>query len=381
VTDLEGLIADAGARRISRREFIGRALALGLSATAIGSTLSACGGETADTVAPTATLDESKPEELILFNWADYIPESVCDTFTERTGIPVKVANYDNSEALLAKLRAGGRGYDVAVPGDYMVSILAKSGLLEPLRMDLIPNFAKVAPGMQKPLYDSEEDGNKYSVPYQWGTTGVAVRTDVITSDVTSWSSLWDPANKNEIQMLADERETLGAALKYLGYSLNTTDQGELDEAKATLIEQKPLVSAYSSTNVARPVINGVGLVHIYDGDARRAMGEVGVDKVKFVLPAEGFSMWSDNLVIPVGGNSVFWAHKLIDMLCEPAIAAEVSNYTQYLSPIPDATPMLDELLQASTPGPDVLAAGEGILDLGEFNRNYADAWQAVVAA
>lgn len=381
MNDLERLLADVGSAKISRRQFVQRAFALGLSATTIGTVLAACGAGDAETADPTAALDETKPEELVLFNWADYIPQTVCDTFTERTGIPVMIAKFDNNEALLAKLKAGSRGYDVAFPGDYMVSVLFKSGLLEPLRMDLIPNFKNVASGMQKPKYDPEEDGNKYSVPYQWGTTGVAVRTDVITEDVTSWASLWDPANKNNVQMLADERETLGAGLKYCGYSLNTAEQSELDEAVAALIEQKPLVRAYTNANVARPILSGVGLTHVYDGDARRAMDELGVDKVKFVLPEEGFSMWTDNLVIPVEGNSVYWAHKFIDMLCEPEIAAEVTNYTQYLSPIPDATPMLDEILQASTPEPEILARGEGILDLGEFNRNYAEAWRKVVAA
>ncbi len=380
--ELDRLVAEVGSARISRRQFVRRALALGLSATAVGSVLAACGGEQEGGQAtPTATLDETKPEKLILFNWSDYIPLSVCEEFTTRTGIPVSVTHYDNNEALLAKLRAGSRGYDLCFPGDYMVSVLFKSGLLEPLRMDLIPNFQNVASGMQKPKFDPEEDGNKYSVPYQWGTTGIAVRTDLYASDVTSWSALWDPANENDIQMLDDERETMGAALKLLGYSLNTTDQGELDQAVEKLIEQKPLVRAYTNANVARPVLSGVPLVHIFDGDARRAMDELGVDKVAYVLPAEGFSMWTDNVCIPVEGNSVYWAHKFIDMLCEPEIAAAVTNYTQYLSPIPDATPMLDEVLQAATPPEDVLASGEGILDLGEFNRQYAEGWQKVRAS
>ncbi len=380
--DLERLIAGVASERISRRQFVQRGLALGLSTTVLSTLLSACGETAEETVVESLpALDSTKPEKLVLYNWADYLPQSVVDTFQDRTGIPVTMAYYENNEALLAKLKAGGRGYDLCFPGDYMVSVLFKSGLLEPLHMDLIPNFKNIAQSMQKPKYDPEEDGTKYSVPYQWGTTGIGVRADLFSTEITSWADLWDVQNSGKVQMLDDERETLAVGLKLLGYSLNTTSQDELDEAVAKLIEQKPLVLAYTSANVARPLISGVPLVHIYDGDCRRAMSELGVDKVKFVLPEEGFSMWTDNLCIPVGGTSPYWAHKFVDFLCETEIAAEVSNYTGYLSPVPSTTELLDPLLQASTPDPAVLERGEGILDLGEFNRSYSEGWQKVRTA
>ena len=114
--------------------------------------------------------------------------------------------------------------------------------MLQPLQMDLIPNFANVEEFLKKPVFDPETDGKKYSVPYAFGTAGVAVRNDKFVGDMTSWQTMWDPANKKNMTMLDDERQTIGAALFLLGYSINTTDQAELDEAKAKLIEQKPLL-------------------------------------------------------------------------------------------------------------------------------------------
>ena len=165
------------------------------------------------------------------------------------------------------------------------MTILRKSGLLQPLDMALVPNFKNVTPKFQKPAYDPETDGKKYSVPWIWGTAGVAVRKDLVAEDVTSWATLWDDRYKDEIDMLDDQRETIGAALKLLGYSLNSTNQDELDAATQKLIEQKPLVRAYDSTNMVRAMVSGTPLVHTWNGDFAKAQKELGEQKLQWVLP------------------------------------------------------------------------------------------------
>ena len=181
--------------------------------------------------------------------------------------------------------------------------------------------------------------------------------------------------------MLNDERETIGAALKLLGYSLNSTDQAQLDQATQKLIEQKPLVRAYDSLNMKRNIVAGVPLVHTWNGDASLAADALGADKVFYGLPTEGYTIWVDNLAIPVGAPSPYWAHKFIDFMCQPQNAADLVNYVQYLSPNDAATPYVDKAIIANTPTGEVLARGEFQDDLGAFETQWGQAWQQVKSA
>lgn len=249
---------------MSRREFLKRATALGLSVPAAATILAACGTKEAETSASPAPLDTTKPDKLFLFNWSDYLPASVKKSFEKEYGIEVVESYYDGNEALLAKIQAGTRGYDVIVPDNITVHIMLTEKLIQPLHMDLIPNFANVMEVYQDPGYDTDEDGNKYSVPYQWGTTGIGHRKDIVPETIDSWENVWNEAYKGQITMLNDYRETIGAALKLDGYSLNSTSQEELDFATQKLVEQKPLVSAYDSINTRRLLIQGTPLCHGY---------------------------------------------------------------------------------------------------------------------
>ena len=208
--------------------------------------------------------------------------------------------------------------------------VMIMSGLLEPLDMKYIPNFEHVDAPFRNPGYDNtdENGGLKYSVPYFSGATGYCQRTDKIATPQTSWATLWDTQYKGQINMLDDERDVLGAALKLLGYSVNTRSQAELDEATQKLIEQKPLVSAYDSTNIKHAVVGGQPLVMCWDGDALQAIDAMGRDAqakklVRFVHPIEGYSTWTDALVVPVGNNSRYGAHLWMDYLLEPGDGEE----------------------------------------------------------
>jgi spermidine/putrescine transport system substrate-binding protein len=383
VRDLKGLINEASHGRISRRQFVVRALGLGLSAGTVGGLLAACGGgdgEAGPSASPTP-MDTTKPEKLLLYNWSNYMTPDIKKGFKQKHGISIQETFFDDNEALLGKLKSGATGYDVIIPTNYMVQIMVHTGLLLPLDMKYIPNFSYVGEKFAKPSYDTWPDGKKYSVPYQWGTTALSVRTDKVPEEVTSWTTLWDERYKNQIDMLNDERDTPGVALRKNGYSINTTNQAELDRATDDLIVQKPLVLQYDSLNMKRNIIAGVALVMTWNGDCLLAMQAVGEDKVSYVFPTEGYSVWVDNMCNPVGSPSPYAAHLFMDYLCDPKVNADLTNWNQYSSPIPEADQYTNKFILDQLPTPEELERGEFLNDVGAFGRNYTEAWAKVKSA
>lgn len=380
--ELEGLTCELARGGISRRQFLARALALGLSASAIGSVLAACGGEEPETAATPPAMDTTKPAEFALYNWADYLAPSVKEAFEASTGIKVVETYFDDNEAMYAKLSAGAAGFDAAITAPYMVSIMIKSGIIQPMNLDYVPNFKNVEPTFQNIAADPGTDGVKYSTPYQWGTTGIGVRLDKVPDAVTSWNVMWDPAHKREITMSNEMRETMGASLFRLGYSQNSTSESEVDEATDALIEQKPLVLAYDNNNMKRNMLTGVPLVHAWNADAVIVMKELGEDKLAYVLPDEGFAMWMDCVVIPKGANSPYAAHLFADFVLDPQQAADMIDFTWYCSPVPAAYDLVKEVyLAKGIPSEEQLQNGELLKDLGEFQQYYADRWRQVKSA
>jgi spermidine/putrescine transport system substrate-binding protein len=333
-------------------------------------------------------MDETKPEEIVVFNWADYLAPPVRKGFEKEYGIKVKEAYFDNNEAMLAKLKAGARGYDVAVPTGYTASVLIKSGLAEPLDFDYLPNMKNTLPTFQDPVYDPGADGLHYTVPYMWGTAGYCLRTDILDDPITRWADLWDPKYKDKISMMFDERECLGAALKLLGHSLNTTSEDEINAAADKLIEQKPLVQKYVITNSYREIVSGKApITHCWNGEVGLAYNSLGKGSekiVRFVFPDEGFSSWVDTLMIPVGGNSRYGAHLLMDYLMRPEVSAENALWVGYLPPSQEAL----DAVKAGTPIAEMIIPTEAEMeraevlgDVGEAAKLYSAAWQRVVAA
>ena len=198
--DLLGIIQEVKREQISRKQFVYRALGLGLTAGTVGGLLAACGDETTSGgSASPKPMDTTKPDELFLYNWANYMAPGTKAGFTKATGIKVVETYFDDNEALLTRLKAGATGYDVIVPSDYIIHILIMSHLLEPLDMSYIPNFQYVDEQFKAPAYDDpsspENEGNRYSVPYQWGTSGYAVRTDKTGSNSTgTWPTSSRPS-------------------------------------------------------------------------------------------------------------------------------------------------------------------------------------------
>jgi len=379
MSDIDRMLDGVRRGRLSRRQFLQRGVALGLSATALGALLASCGNK--EEAAP-AVMDTTLPESITFFNWSEYLDPSLKTKFESETGVKVNETFFDTNDDLLAKMKAGASGYDVICPGGYIVSIMQKSGMLQPIDMTLIPSFPEIMPALQKPIFDPETDGDKYSVPYTFGNAGIGVRTDKVKEAVTSWATMWDPKYEGKMTMLSAERTVIGEALKFIGYSINTTDQAELDEATAKLIEQKPLVLKYESSALARSMAEGIPLVNCYDGDAAVAKHDLGADLIDYVVPSEGAVFWVDNLSIPKDAPSAYAAHLFIEFLTKAENSAQNSTWIGYQTPNERAFAMIeDPIIQSLRPTEEQWAAGEIVNDLAEFNAQYTAAWRDVKAA
>lgn len=365
--------------KLDRRAFLLRATALGLAGSSVATLLAACGNSSDEAKKPTA-MDTTLPATLQIFNWTQYVSPKALKEFEKKYGVKCKVATYGSNEALVKALDAGQGPYDVVFPTDAFVTTLINAGQLQGLDMALIPNFVNVTdPVFRKPSFDPETDGKKYSVPYMFGTTGFVARLDKITTTGDTWEMLYDPRYKGKIAMLDGSREVLGPPLFMMGSTPNTTDQAELDKATAKAVAQKPLVVKYDSSDVATTIGSGTPLTECWDGDAAAAIAKLGMSKIKYVLPNEGFTAWNDGLCIPRNAPSPYAAHLFLDFMLEPAIAAENANYTGYQPVVAAADPMIKSLVQrAMRPTPDVLSRGVISKDLGAFNKQFDAAWEKV---
>jgi spermidine/putrescine transport system substrate-binding protein len=250
-----------------------------------------------------------------------------------------------------------------------------------PLNLAWIPNFKNVMPEWQKPNYDSGADGKKYSVPYDWGSTGIVQRLDKLSDNITKWADLWNPKYKGMMTMLNDARETPGAALKMLGYSLNSTDPAQVNQAVEKLIEQKPLVQQYNSTNNIGNITRGVPLVHCWSGNVVLAWRNLGVKNVKYILPEEGYTLWADNLAIPVGARSYYGAHLFLNWLYEPENYAFNENWVGYSCVNAPAYNLMDPMINRVAPSAADMQRGEVMNDVGGTASLYTDGWARVKAA
>ena len=336
--------------------------------------------------------------DLNLYNWAEYFPidslaidaevTDLVSAFEEEFGVEVVLTEYDSNEVMLAQIDAGV-GYDVIVPSDYMVSIMKTAGLLVKLNQDTIPNMVNLADEFTDLPYDP---GNQYSAPYQWGTTGIGYLYDAIDdSEGVSWGVIFDPElaepNAGFISLLDDERETMGAALIYLGYSLNTKNEAEVDEAAALLKETKDRLAAFTSSGYWDLLTAGETLVSQgWNGDFLFAYDEASTDDYDayedfgYAIPLEGAAAWVDTMAVPITAEHPCTAQAFINFLLDPFYGAELTNYNYYASPNAAAEEFIwEEILEwdAIYPPQDVIDRLEFFEDLGDFGNYYADAYSA----
>jgi len=317
--------------------------------------------------------------ELNLYIWSSYIAPETLRKFEERHGVRVNVDLYDSNEALLAKVQAGNVAYDVLCPSNYPIQILLGQGLLRPLDHSALPHLENLDPRFLDRGYDP---GNRYSVPYLWGTCGIGYRRSR-TGDVDSWAVLWDPRFQGRILMVDDARETLGAALKRRGFSLNSTDPDELRLAQRLLLEQKPLVKTYDSANYENVLQAGdVWLAQGWNGQFAKLMEQD--PDVGYAIPAEGTSLFIDSLVIPLSAPDPELAHAFIDFTLEPEIAAEICRTMGYSTPNRAALPLLPRHVRenpAIFPPDEAIARTELIEDVGDATVLYDRLWTEVKTA
>ncbi|GGB40760.1 extracellular solute-binding protein [Virgibacillus dakarensis] len=289
--------------------------------------LSACGSAD-DATADSG--DEELADELYFFNWGGYGDEAIIKDFEEKYGVKVIYDTFSSNQEMLTKLNKANVPYDIVVPTDYIVERMIKQGLLAELDMDNIPNFKNIEEKFQKPEYDPGTDGKKYSVPYMYGTEGIAYNETKVEKP-TSYEDLWNPKYKGHVTIQNDSRESLTMALQKLGYDANKPNEKNLKEAKQALIDLNPNILKYSSEPDA-DLVNGTAWIsHTYNDSAARAYKEN--PNIKFVMPEEGGTIWVDNLVIPKTSKQKYTAEVFINFVLSAKVSAKLSENTPSSNP------------------------------------------------
>ena len=332
--------------------------------------LGACGGQ--------------KSTEVNLYAWSEYIPQDLLDGFSEKTGYKVNYDAYSSNEELLAKLQAGASGYDVIIPSDYTVAIMVNQGLLDEIDLTQIPNFSNIGAAFKNLEFDP---GNKYTVPYQWGSSCLVVDTSKVTRPITKWADLWDPEFEGKVVLLDDEREVLGMVLSVLGYDKNSTDPAELEEAKAKFQELLPNVRLFDSDSPKTALLSGeVWLGQTWNGEAAIAHSEN--PDIAYVFPEEGCTVWYDNLAIPKGAPHRDAANALIDYILAPEASILISQEFPYSNPNTAALELLkteqpemyDAYMNypATNPSADDMMRLKLIHDVGDATALWDRVWTEV---
>jgi spermidine/putrescine-binding protein len=319
-------------------------------------------------------------DSISVFNWGDYIDPEVLTDFTKETGIRVVYNEYDSNEDMYTKIKNGGSEYDVLFPSDYMIEKMLNEDMLERLDFSNIPNYKNIDARFLGLPYDPD---NAYSVPYMWGTLGILYNETMVDDEVDSWDILWNPKYAGKIFMYDSMRDSLGVALKRLGFSFNTRSIDELLKARDSLIEQGPLVRAYLGDAVKHSMIGGEGaLALVYSGDAILCMDENGA--LAYAVPREGTNIWFDAVVIPKGAKNKAGAEAFINYLCDAEVALRNTEYIGYSTTNAEAFKLLPEEVQNDpvywTPD-EIYANSEAYIDLGNFIAEYNKAWTEALTA
>jgi len=297
---------------------------------------------------------------LVIYHWFEYIPQELLDKFTEETGIEVTMDTYDSNEAMLASLKAGAIGtYDVAVPGDYMVSIMASEGLLDTIADGELANKGNIAPEWADPSFDP---GRASSIPYQWGSTSFMVDTAVYDGDISSTDILFNPPAElsGKINMLDSQGEVLAMAALHMGMEQCSTNRDDLKAMNAMLQEAKNHWASFNSDTAKEVLVSGDAAVgQIYDGFGAKAREERAT--LKYAFPAQGYVVWMDNVVLLKDAPNRENALKFMDFLLEPENIAAVSNYARYASGVAGVSDYLDPELATLPESNPPAEAGPGV--------------------
>jgi spermidine/putrescine transport system permease protein len=318
--------------------------------------------------------------QLNIYIWSSYISPRVIHGFEREYHCQVNYDLYDSNEALLTKLQAGNVDYDLVVPSDYMVEILVRQGLLAKLDKPRMPNvWAHTDPRFLGLPFDPPND---YSVPYAWGTTGLAYRADLVNANVDSWNALFDPRLAGHILLLDDTREVFGMALKKLGYSLNSTDPDQIRQARDLLRRQKPMVKGYNSSNFEQDLAAGdAWIAQAYNGNLTFVMRDE--PRIRYVIPKEGCTISVDCACIPRHAPHPQLAEDFINYFHRPEVAARFVNDCGFNTPNRYDHRDIDPWLLANPavfPDPTALNRCEFMRDLGPVIALYDQYWTEIKA-
>lgn len=366
----------------SRRRFLQYSLAA-LSGVALSNCQRTDPNSTADSPTSASPSPVASDEPLHIYTWADYRSDEVYERFTERTGIEVVADVYDGNEVMLAKLQAGGGDqYSIIYPSDYMVRQMIELELLTSIDSARVVGLENLIDRWQSPPYDPD---NAHSIPVSWGTTGYIYNSDVIDPAPEDWDYIWDnrDALSRRMTLLDDVRETLGAVLKSLGYSYNTTNEAELQEAYEKLREIKPYVTSFESFGWEDRLIAGdlqLCMTYSIVGNAL----PVDHPNLQYIIPNSGSSVWTDTLAIPKTAPNIDAAYAWINFMMEPENSAFAVTQLRFATPNQLAFDELPNELKENGklfPSESMLAKCEGITPVGDATELYDRLWTQLRSA
>lgn len=325
----------------------------------------------------------SGPNTLNVYNWGEYIDPEVITMFEQETGIKVIYDEFEMNEEMYSKIETGAVKYDVVCPSDYTIQRMIEADLLAEINYNNVPNIKYIGEDYLNSAKSFDPE-NKYAVPYTWGTVGILYNKTMVDETIDSWGAIFDEKYKNNILMINSVRDAMGIALKYLGYSLNSTDKAELEEATNLLKEQKPLVQSYVVDQVRDKMIgNNAAIGIIYSGEAIYTQREN--PDLEYVVPKEGSNIWIDGWVIPKNSENKENAEKFINFLCRPDIALLNFEYITYSTPNTAARDLIeDDAIRNSTiafPDSETISNLETFKYLGDdMTAYYDDKWREVLS-
>jgi spermidine/putrescine transport system substrate-binding protein len=361
--------------RFSRANSTRRQFLKNSAATISGLAVSSCGWRLADVQsAPTV---KGSADQLFIYTWAGYTDNALLDRFAEKTGIRVVADVFSSNEEMLARVQAGGaRAYSIIYPSDYMVVQMTELGLLTPLDHSSLGGLDRLKKQFQNPVYDP---GNRHSVPLSWGTTGLIYNTEQLKEAPEDWNYLWEHKQElaRRMTLASDVREVMGAALRMLGYSLNSTNQEQVKQAYEKLVELKPAIASFT-TDAWRPqmLTGDLKVAMCYSSDANEVISDN--DKLKYVVPKSGSSLWTDTLVIPKGAPNPEAAYQWINFLLQADVAASLVERLSFSTPAEDAFSLLPPEVRENEllfPSEAVLKNCEGVAPVGKFMEVYDRYW------
>lgn len=319
-------------------------------------------------------------KELNLYFWSQYMDPEIIVAFEKKFDCKVIQSYFESLEEMTAKLQAGGASqYDVVLTSGFTAPAMIKLGLIQKLDHKKIPNIKNLTPLFTSPGFD---EGNQYTAAYQWGTVGMVYNKDKFTTPPTSWDTIFKSSDTS-YSLLNSEREMIGVALRYLGYSMNTTNKQELKTVADFLIKAKNNKNCMGfDANIAglnKVIAKTLDASMCYSGDAFMNMDAN--PGIGYIIPKEGTVVWSDNMAIPAKAPHADLAHAFINFILDPAIGAQLSNYNMYATPNEASLPMIEKTQLANPaiyPDAETMLKLESILDVGSAGKVYGEVWKMI---